>query len=116
MFGLQTIPVEHYESARVDGASFWQELRHIVIPALRALIGALVVLRTIWVFNNFEFPYLTTGGGPIDATTTLPIYAFKIGWNEYELGRMAAVSVLMLFILAATTFIYLRILREAEND
>jgi multiple sugar transport system permease protein len=113
--GLQTIPKELYEAARVDGASAWHEFRYVTLPGLRSIIATLAVLRTIWVFNNFEFPYLTTGGGPIDATTTLPIYAFKIGWNEYDLGRMAAVSVLMLFILAATTAFYLRMLRENEN-
>jgi multiple sugar transport system permease protein len=113
--GLQTIPKELYEAARVDGASPWHEFVFVTLPGLRGILATLATLRTIWVFNNFEFPYLTTGGGPIDATTTLPIYAFKIGWNEYDLGRMASVSVLMLFILAATTAFYLRMLRENEN-
>lgn len=113
--GLQTIPKELYEAARVDGASAWHEFRYVTLPGLKSILATVATLRTIWIFNNFEFPYLTTGGGPIDATTTLPIYAFKIGWNEYDLGRMAAVSVLMLFILALTTAFYLRMLRENEN-
>ncbi|WP_460452517.1 carbohydrate ABC transporter permease [Alsobacter sp. SYSU BS001988] len=110
--GLQTIPRELYEAASIDGASPWQEFRHVTLPGLKSIVATLATLRTIWTFNNFEFPYLTTGGGPVDATTTLPIYAFKVGWTQYELGRMAAVSVLMLAILAVTTALYLRLLRE----
>jgi multiple sugar transport system permease protein len=113
--GLQTIPRELYEAARMDGASPWQEFLHVTLPGLKGIVATLATLRTIWTFNNFEFPYLTTGGGPIDATTTLPIYAFKVGWTQYELGRMAAVAVLMLAILAATTMLYLRLLREEDN-
>ena len=113
--GLQTIPRELYEAARMDGASPWQEFVHVTLPGLKGIVATLATLRTIWIFNNFEFPYLTTGGGPIDATTTLPIYAFQIGWTQYELGRMAAVSVLMLVILALTTLLYLRLLREEDD-
>ena len=113
--GLQTIPKELYEAARMDGATLWQEFVHVTLPGLKSIVATLAVLRTIWIFNNFEFPYLTTGGGPIDATTTLPIYAFKIGWTQYELGRMAAVSVLMLIILTITTVLYMWLLRE-ENE
>jgi multiple sugar transport system permease protein len=113
--GLQTIPRELYESARVDGASPWQEFVNITLPSLKGILATVATLRTIWVFNNFEFPYLTTGGGPIDATTTLPIYAFKIGWNEYDLGGMAAVCVVMMVMLAAATALYLWLLREAHD-
>lgn len=113
--GLQTIPREQYESARVDGAGFRQELRHVTLPALRTLIGALVVLRTIWVFNNFDFVYLTTAGGPIGATETLPVYAFGVGWANYEIGRMAAVAVVMLVILVLITAGYLKLLRVEED-
>lgn len=114
--GLQTIPAEHYESARVDGANFWQELRHIVLPALRALIGALVVLRTIWVFNNFDFVYLATAGGPAGATETLAVYAFRVGWTNFEIGRMAAVSVAMLAVLVVIVAVYLRVLRPDRDE
>lgn len=114
--GLQTIPAEHYESAQVDGANFWQEFRHITLPGLRALIGALLVLRSIWVFNNFDFVYLTTGGGPIRATETLPVYAFRIGWSNYQIGQMAAVSVAMLGVLVVIIAFYLKVLRVEKED
>jgi multiple sugar transport system permease protein len=114
--GMQSISTDQYESAKVDGATFWQELRYVTLPGLRNLIGSLVVLRTIWVFNNFDFVYLTTGGGPVNATETLPVYAFKIGWTNFDIGRMAAVSVVTLVILAAITFVYLRLFRADKES
>lgn len=112
--GLQAIPRELYEAARVDGASYWQELRFITIPGLFQLIAALVVLRTIWVFNNFEFIFLATGGGPIDVTMTLPLYAFNVGWQQYNIGRMAAVSVIMILLLFAILSFYFRLVGSAR--
>ena len=114
--GLQTIPVERFEAAWMDGATFWQEIRHVTVPALSRLIGALVVLRTIWVFNNFDFVYLTTSGGPVNATQTLPVYAFNVGWATYDIGKMAAVCVAMLVILVIIIAGYLRLVRiEGES-
>lgn len=98
--GLQTIPQEVYDSSSVDGASFWQQTIHITLPMLKQLIGALVLLRAIWVFNNFDFVFLTTGGGPVNATETLSVYAYKIGWSEGNLGKMAAASTVLILGLA----------------
>jgi multiple sugar transport system permease protein len=79
--GLQSIPRELYEAAEIDGAGAWQQFRFVTLPGLWQIIAAVVILRTIWVFNNFDFIFLTTGGGPVDATTTLPIYAYSVGWH-----------------------------------
>lgn len=114
--GLQTIPAEHYESAAVDGANYWQGLFLITLPQLRTLIGSLVILRTIWVFNNFDFIYLTTGGGPVNATETLPVFSFQIGWANYKVGQMSAVSVVSLLILAGITAIYFRLFGSAGEE
>ncbi|MDF2809638.1 MAG: hypothetical protein K0S56_669 [Microvirga sp.] len=108
--GLQTIPRELYESADIDGAGSWQKFRYVTLPALWRVIATLVVLRTIWVFNNFDFIFLTTGGGPVDATTTLPIYAYNVGWQQYDLGRMAAVALIMMVILGLILAVYFRLL------
>jgi multiple sugar transport system permease protein len=108
--GLAAIPRELYEAARVDGASAWQEFVYITLPGLWRVISILVILRTIWVFNNFDFIYLTTGGGPLDATTTLPIHAFQVGWLQHDLGRMAAVSIVMIVLLSLVLAVYFRLL------
>jgi len=114
--GLAAIPRELYEAARIDGASYWQELVYVTIPSLWQIISVLIVLRTIWVFNNFEIIFLTTGGGPVDATTTLPLYAYQVGWQRYDLGRMAAVAIVMIALLSLLLALYLRLLRRRGNE
>lgn len=115
--GLQTIPQELYEAADIDGANAWQKFRYVTLPALWQVIATVVILRTIWVFNNFDFVFLTTGGGPIDATTTLPVYAYNIGWQQYDIGRMAAVALLMMIMLGFILAIYFRLLsRQAKAE
>ena len=113
---LKTIPREQYEAAIVDGASSFQVFRYITIRHIRGAIGLLVVLRTIWVFNNFDLLYLLTGGGPSDLTTTLPIYAYKTGWNLKRLGTASAVTILLLLFLMAVCFGYFKLLNKWERE
>ena len=113
---LKTIPREQYEAAIVDGASSFQVFRYITIRHIRGVIGLLVVLRTIWVFNNFDLLYLLTGGGPSDLPTTLPIYAYKTGWNLKRLGTASAVTILLLLFLMAVCFGYFKLLNRWERE
>lgn len=113
--GLQTIPRELYEAARVDRAPFLKEVQHVVLPGLRGVAANVIVLRTIWVFNNFDFIYLTTAGGPTNATTTLPVYAFQIGWQQRDVGHMAAVTVLMIVVVLGLVALYQRAFRSRER-
>ncbi len=113
---LKTIPREQYEAAIVDGASSFQVFRYVTIRHIRGVIGLLVVLRTIWVFNNFDLLYLLTGGGPSDLTTTLPIYAYKTGWNLKRLGTASAVTILLLLFLMAVCFGYFKLLNKWERE
>ena len=113
---LKTIPREQYEAAIVDGASSFQVFRYITIRHIRGVIGLLVVLRTIWVFNNFDLLYLLTGGGPSDLTTTLPIYAYKTGWHLKRLGTASAVTILLLLFLMAVCFGYFKLLNKWERE
>ena len=113
---LKTIPREQYVAAIVDGASSFQVFRYITIRHIRGVIGLLVVLRTIWVFNNFDLLYLLTGGGPSDLTTTLPIYAYKTGWNLKRLGTASAVTILLLLFLMAVCFGYFKLLNKWERE
>lgn len=61
---LQTVPRDQYEAAVIDGANAWQSFIHITVPHIKVVVGLLVVLRTIWVFNNFDIIFMTTAGGP----------------------------------------------------
>lgn len=113
---LQTIPQDQYEAAQIDGASKAQQFRHITVPHIKIVVGLLVVLRTIWVFNNFDIIYLLTGGGPANATTTVPIYAYNMGWGTKLLGRSSAVTVLLLAFLMLVCVIYFTIIGKWEKE
>lgn len=113
---LQTIPQDQYEAAHVDGASPFQSFWYITLRHVRGVIGLLVVLRTIWVFNNFELIYLLTGGGPGTSTQTLPIYAYRMGWGLKQIGTASAITVILLFILLAVCFLYFKLLDRWEKE
>lgn len=113
---LQTIPQEQYEAAQIDGASRIQQFRHITVPHIKIVVGLLVVLRTIWVFNNFDLIYLITGGGPASLTTTVPIYAYNMGWGSKMLGRSSAVTILLLAFLLLVSFGYFKIINKWEKE
>lgn len=113
---LQTIPQDQYEAAQIDGASKLQQFMYITVPHIKVVVGLLVVLRTIWVFNNFDIIYLITGGGPANATTTVPIYAYNMGWGTKLLGRSSAVTVLLLTFLLIVCFIYFTIIGRWEKE
>lgn len=113
---LQTVPTEQYEAAKIDGASTLQSFTYITLPHIKVVVGLLVVLRTIWVFNNFDTIYLLTGGGPADLTQTLPIYAYNLGWGLKQLGRSSAVTVLLLLFLLGICVLYFKLLDKWERE
>ncbi|KGQ49715.1 sugar ABC transporter permease [Gallibacterium anatis] len=113
---LQTVPQEQYEAAKIDGANAWQVFRHITLPHIKVVIGLLVVLRTVWVFNNFDIIYLITGGGPANSTMTLPIFAYNMGWGTKMLGRSSAVTVLLFIFLLLVCFIYFKVISRWEKE
>lgn len=113
---LKTIPREQYEASRMDGANEWQQFRFITFSHIRNVIGLLVILRFIWVFNNFDLLFLITGGGPGDMTTTLPIFAYRTGWGLHQLGMASAVTVLLLVFLVLLARIAFSVLSRWEKE
>jgi len=104
---LQSIPESLYEAARVDGASIWQQFWHITLPHLAGVMGIIVLLRGIWTFNNFELIYLTTGGGPVGLTETLPILSYRQSFGLFDIGAGSATSTLsFIFLLVVVVFSY----------
>ena len=96
---LQTVPKDQYEAAKIDGATTFQSFMHITVPHIKLVMGLLVVLRTVWIFNNFDLIYLITGGGPAGSTQTVPVYAYDMGWGTKLLGKSSAVTVLLFVFL-----------------
>lgn len=113
---LQTVPQDQYEAAEIDGASGLQSFIHITVPHIKVVVGLLVVLRTIWVFNNFDIIYMTTAGGPANLSTTMPIYIYNLGWTNKLVGRASAASILLLIFLIAVCLIYFAVIARWEKE
>ena len=107
--GLQTIPTQLYEAARVDGAGAWTQFWHITIPGLRSVLIVVILLRGIWMFNKFDLIWLLTKGGPLNQTETLPTLAYRKSFIEYNLGEGAAVATISFLLLSGVILIYLRL-------
>lgn len=106
---MQAIPKSYYEAAEIDGASAWQSFVHITLPGIRSMVIVMVTIHVLWTFNNFDFIYLATGGGPVNATDVLPVYVYRQCWNSYTLGYGASIGSIMLIILMIYFVIYIRI-------
>ena len=109
--GLQTIPKEFYEVAKIEGASSWQTFKNVILPSIKRILGMMLILRTMWIFNTFDMVYLITGGGPSRSTEILTIYGYNIGWKKYQIGSAAALSVILLIILFVLISFYIKSLK-----
>jgi multiple sugar transport system permease protein len=98
--GLQTVPVELYEAATIDGASGWQRFRFVTLPLLQPIILIVTLFSVIFTFADFQLVYVLTHGGPQNATNLLATYAFDIGMGSGQLGLGASVALTMLPALA----------------
>ena len=101
---LQSIPVEQYEAAKVDGANAWQRFCAVTVPGVRQVVIVTALLSSIWTANSFENVWLLTQGGPSDATMVFPVLAY-FGMQTQRIGEAAAVSVAMLPVLAILVFV-----------
>ena len=108
--------MEQYEVARIEGANWYQTFWYVTLPNILTIVGIIIILRTIWVFNTFDLVYVLTGGGPVNSTMTLPIYSYIVGWKNGLLGETAAVAMFLFFILMIFTFFYFRLFKIDEDQ
>jgi arabinogalactan oligomer/maltooligosaccharide transport system permease protein len=114
--GMQGIPHELYEAARIDRASRWQQFRHITLPLLKPVLLPAVTLGTIWTFNNLNVIWLVSNGGePQDSTHILVSYVYKAVFNLYRYGYGAALSMLIFLLLLAFSILFLNRTRATES-
>ncbi|GIH98338.1 carbohydrate ABC transporter permease [Planobispora takensis] len=113
--GLTTIPAELYESARIDGGTGRQIFTRVTFPILRPMFALITSLEVIWVFKCFPQIWVLSQGGPDGATTTLPVYAFRIAraLHRYDLG--SAVAMLTVVVLAVALISNLRRMLRQEG-
>lgn len=108
--GLQSFPRELLEASSVDGAHFFRQLWHIVLPVLKPVLFAAFFLRAIDAIRTFDVIYVLTAGGPGTSTTTLSIYIYKVAFEQGDFGKAAAASlVVLLCLLPFVPFIVKRI-------
>lgn len=112
--GLQSIPQDAYEAARVEGASRWQQFRHITLPYLRPTLIPAVIISVVWTFNMFNIIYLVSGGEPAGSNEILITEAYKIAFEKYQYGYAAAYSVVIFMILLVYGVFQNRVTRATE--
>lgn len=104
---LQSISKSLYEAAEVDGASGWDKFKHITLPELRFVLGALVILRTIWNFYKFDEIYLLSS-----SVVTIPVYVYEKAFSNFNFGQGAAIAtILFVFVLGFILYYVRRVLK-----
>ena len=112
--GMKAIPAELYEAAAVDGAGVLQRFRHVTVPGLKNIMIIVVLLSTIWTFNDFQIVYILTKGGPGGATMVLPVFTYEMAFGAQRLGDAIAVALYMLPALAIVIVVLARHMRRAH--
>jgi multiple sugar transport system permease protein len=108
--GLQVIPGELYQAARVDGAGSWQIFRKITMPLLRPAILIVLLFRTLDAFRVFDAIYVLTGGGPANTTETLSVYAYKVLFQTLQFGYGSTLSVVVFLCVGIMSIVYINLL------
>lgn len=114
--GLQSLPPEVFESARVDGANRWQILRRITLPMLMPVSVTVILIRALEAFKQFDIIAVMTGGGPGTSTETVTMYTYVVGMKNGNLGYASALAYSLLFMIVISSTVFLRALRpKADN-
>lgn len=114
--GLQTIPLELTEAAKVDGAGPVHRFFSITLPHLKHVISISLLIYTLWNFNNFDMIYLMTRGGPGTLSFTLPVMIYSAAFEEFQYGKAAAISTIMFLFLIVIALVYLRLMSKEEEQ
>ncbi|MBV1940231.1 sugar ABC transporter permease [Streptomyces sp. BV286] len=114
--GLQAIPSDMYEAAKVDGASEWRMFWRITMPLLRPVLAVVLIMTVIGSFQVFDTVAVTTGGGPANATNVLQFYIYGSAFGRFQFGYASAMSVALLVVLSAITILQYRLTRAGQTD
>jgi multiple sugar transport system permease protein len=111
---LQSVPVDLYEAARIDGASFVQQFRHITLPMLRPALLLVSIITLSGYFQLFAEPYVMTRGDPLQSTVSVLYFMYEEGFKWWSLGRASAIAFLLFALILGVTGLLLRLGRRAE--
>ena len=112
--GLQAIPADLYEAARIDGASAWRQFRHITLPALAPILLMVGILTVSGYFQLFAEPYVMTRGDPLQSTYSVLYYMYEEGFMWWSLGRASAIAFVLFALILVATRVLLRLARRGE--
>ena len=110
--GLQGVPEVYYEASRLDGASRWQQVRHVTLPLLMPTIMFLSIMGFIGAFQVFQSVFMMTGGGPADSTRVIVYYLWQVAFDRVELGYGSAIAVVIFAAVLALTLVQWRFYRD----
>ena len=114
LVGLQTVPIQYYEAADMEGATNWQKFRYITLPMINPTIFMVVVLSTIGGFSLFIEPYIMTEGGPLNSTLSAVMYIYKQAFQYYHMGYSATLGFFFALLILVVVAIQKRYV-EQEN-
>lgn len=113
--GLQAVPPDLYEASRIDGASHWQQFRHITLPMLRPTMLLVGILTVSGYFQLFAEPYVMTEGGPLQSTVSVLYLMYNEGFKWWNLGSASAVAFLLFLVMFAATALMVKLSRRGEQ-
>jgi multiple sugar transport system permease protein len=109
--GLESLPEEPFEAARVDGAQGWKLIWNITLPLMRPIILASMVIRMLDAFKVYEYVYAITRGGPGEATETMQWFIYRTGFTYFRAGEASAMSYVYILVITIMVMILFYILR-----
>jgi multiple sugar transport system permease protein len=110
---VRSVPQEHLEAARIDGASTWQQFRYVVLPHISFSLTAVTVIAMIWITAEFTLPWVMTGGGPANSSHIMSTYIYQQSFQFFNWGVGSAMSVINLVLLVAIVALYLYVNRRS---
>ena len=110
--GLTTIPKDVLDAARVDGATSWRTLRHVVLPMMRPFFLVVGLLVIIEIVRLYELPFFITQGGPGNETVVAGVYLFKLAFGFFDLGRASAMSIVLVVALSLVAALYMKLVAD----
>jgi len=113
--GLQGIPADLYEAARIDGATRWQQFRHITLPSLKSVMLLVAIITVAGYFQLFAEPYVMTRGDPLQSTVSVLYYMYEEGFKWWSLGRASAIAFLLFALTLLVTRALLHFSRRGEQ-
>ena len=114
--GLQSISEDIYESARLDGANWLQQIGYITLPLLFPVMRSVILVSVIWSLNSFVYVYSISGGGPARVSEIVQIFIYKTGIEQYNFEYSAAAANIFLIIVMVIAFVYISMTEKRENE